>query len=143
MNLPGVLEETPKTTVPGKEILTTSVGAVVENKPQLLRPVRPNGKNFKIPPELTTNAKMVLDGLFRCFCKKGHIKEGVVSDILWGFVDVSEWPAERVAFGLVDLKRAGYISFVAPDNVVVDENCSNLKDCWVRYEAPLLELVEG
>jgi hypothetical protein len=119
------------------------VGAAVENVPQLLRPVRPNGKNFAIPQSLPTNAKFVLDGLYRCFLKKGYIKEGVVSDILWGFIDVSEWPAERVAFGLVDLKRAGYISFVAPDNVVVDEHCSNLRHCWVRYEAPLLALVEG
>lgn len=142
MNLQGTVENL--TTVPrGKEILTTAVGAVVENKPQLLRPIRPNGKNFKVPEELSTNAKFVLDGLFRCFLKKGYIKEGVVSDILWGFIEVSEWPAQRVAFGLVDLKRAGYISFVAPDNIVVDEHCTNLKDCWVRYEPPLLALVEG
>jgi hypothetical protein len=138
------MEQLPKTKIPrGREVTGASISAIVENKPQILRPIRPDGKNFVIPAELTTNAKFVLDGLFACFRKHKFIKEGVVSDILWGFVDVSAWPADRVAYGLVDLKRAGYISFVSPDNVVVDENCTKLKDCWVRYEAPLLALVEG
>jgi hypothetical protein len=144
MSLPGTLEKTPKTPLPrGKEVTGFSVTATVENKPQLLRMIRPTGRNFQVPPELSVCAKFVLTYLFACFVEKGYIKEGLVDDFLYGAVGIKGNPSEKIAHGLVDLRRAGYISFVAQDNIEVDEHCSNLKDCWLRYNQKLLDLVEG
>lgn len=93
-----------------------------------------------IPPDLPENARYVLAGIFDCFAKQKVVKEGITKDILWGF-EVSGHNLERVAYGLIDLKRTGYIKFFTPDNVETNEHCSNLQECWVRYEKKLLDLV--
>lgn len=125
-----------------KDFQALSVGAVVDPTPQILRPIRPAGHHLVLPLDLTNNAKLVVDGLFKCFMKNGFIKEGLVVDILWGF-DVSEYDLNRVAYGLIDLKRAGYIAFIAPDNTETDEHCTQLSKCWVKYKPKFLALIEG
>jgi hypothetical protein len=129
--------------VPGKEALTTSITAVVENKPQLLRPMRPflgvSEKNFG---DLTENGRYVLEGLYACFQKQGYVKEGITQDIFFGF-EVSGYDLSRVAFGLIDLKRAGYIFFTDDAGVTIDEHSDNLKNAWVRYTKKLLNPIQS
>lgn len=89
---------------------------------------------------LTDNAKHILWGLMHCFENAGDAREGLVKDIIWGF-QVSGYEPEQVAYGLVDLKRAGLVGFETPDGVETDENCSNLAECWLTYKKPLLEIL--
>lgn len=124
-----------------KEIMNMNMTAVVENKPQLLKPLRPfMSMVSSVPTDLSPNASYTLEGLFACFTKQGHVKEGIADDILFGF-GASEYDLRRVVFGLVDLKRAGYIFFQDDEGNIVDENSDNLKKCWVRYTDKLLSLV--
>lgn len=124
-----------------KEALVSALTVQVENKPQLLRAMRPfRAMVSGVPTDISANARLVLLGLFDCFRKHSHVKEGIADDILWGFQQ-SGYDLKRVAYGLVDLKRAGYLDFQAPDGAFVDEHSTQLKDCWVRYTDKILDLV--
>lgn len=90
--------------------------------------------------ELSENAKLVLWSLLSCFEKAGDVREGLVKDVLWGF-QVSGHEPEKVAYGLVDLKRAGFVGFETPDGVETDEHCSHLADCWLTYKPRLLDVL--
>lgn len=80
--------------------------------------------------------------LLDCFTKAKEVREGIVMDILWGF-EVSGHSPVDTAYGLVDLKRAGYVGFEAPDGTEVDEHSQFLSQCWLTYKPKLLEVVFG
>ena len=83
-----------------------------------------------------------MKGLLDCFSKAGEVKEGVAKDVLWGF-EVSGHSPVDVIYGLVDLKRAGFIGFETPDGIETDEHNDNLKECWVTYKKKFMEIVFG
>lgn len=132
--------------VGNRDLMSSSIIAHVDNKPQLLRSLTPKGislamNRIAVDSSLTEPGREVLYALFSCFQKQGSIQEGVVKDVIFGFVDVGKMDPVKVAHGLVDLRRMGYVEFVAPDNTIVDEHCSNLKECWLRYTKKLMGLV--
>ena len=144
MGLKGSVQKRPKPPTSPKEIMSSSMTATVDNNPQILRPLRPyTAMVGDIPPDLSEKGKLVLIALFSCFEKSGFVKEGVITDLIWGFVDVSQMDPVVVAHGLVDLKRAGYVEFKSPAGEKVDEHSSNLKDCFLCYTPKLLDLVHS
>lgn len=125
------------------EVLSTAVTAQVDTTPQILRPIIPfsAAKVLEGASELSANALLVLNDLLSCFKKEKYVKEGALNDLIWGFVDVCGRDPTRVAHGLVDLKRAGYVGFRAPDGAEVDEHCTRLNECFVFYTQRLTDLV--
>ena len=126
----------------GKEFSSSSMTAYVENKPQILRPIKPYGSAVaSIPPNLSQPSVEVLHALFSCFEKQGYVKEGLVKDLIWGFVDIAGMAPQKIAYGLFDLAREGFIRFQAPDGSYVGEDCKFFKDCTICYTKKLLDLV--
>ena len=84
--------------------------------------------------------------LFECFTRHGHISEGLVGDLMWGFAQVNNpiqkpLPYELTYKGLLQLKMGGYIKFQAKDNSSADLSADKAESAWVRYQPNLLELV--
>lgn len=122
-----------------------SVEATVEISPQKLRTkvMRPFEEAcWSIPMDISENARKVMRCLIDCFTKAGEVREGIVKDVLWGF-EVSGHSPVDTAYGLVDLKRAGYVGFEAPDGTEVDEHSQFLAQCWLTYKRKLLDIVFG
>lgn len=140
MGVEGKLQQNPDTYKPFvKETTAAAITVQVDTTQQLLRPIRP-AATFTMPVT-TENGRYVLEGLWKCFKKAGFVKEGLIKDLLWGFVDVCGYTPEKVAYGLVDLHRAGYVKFIAPDNAEVDEHATRLGECWLKYTDKLIALV--
>lgn len=133
VKLPGIAN-TPLTYAP-------TVSATVNATPQILRPLRPFGGHSNEMAALSNNGRYVLEALFSCFTKQGFVKEGLVKDIIWGFVDVGNMDQSRVAMGLIDLYRAGLIGFRTQDNIETDEHCSQLAECFLFYKPKLMRMV--
>jgi hypothetical protein len=141
LGLSGEVERYPGRPSWAKELTSTSVTAYVDNKPQLLKPVRPFVQVVSsIPDDLSSNAKHVLLAFYDVFKRASFVKEGIADDIIWGFCNCGMDPS-AVAYGLVDLKRAGYIRFETPDGIETDEHNSKLSQCWVRYTDKIMNLV--
>lgn len=115
----------------------------VENNPQELRTIRPFFLAIQaIPGLLPDEAQIVLRLLFDCFERRGHISEGLIGDLIWGFEQCGI-PAELSFNGLMQLKKYGYIKFQAKDGQFVDHTSNKLESAWVRYEQKLKDLVYG
>jgi hypothetical protein len=140
--LEGLVENRVSSPSDAKDLFSTSLEVVVDPTPQKLRDMFPFlHAREPAPSSLPQCAQFALNCLLDCFRKQGFVKEGLCKDFLWG-VGVS-YPerTEEAAFGLVDLKREGYISFMTPDGVEADEHCTNLSECWMRYNKKLLDHV--
>ena len=121
--------------------LVGGMEAVVEVNAQELRLVRPYYESYlNVPGDLTSEAQIVMHGLFSCFDKQGSVQEGKVKDLIWGF-DVSGIEPACSYKGLSDLYNAGYITFTDANNVLLTPHTSNLPECFVRYGKKLLDLV--
>jgi hypothetical protein len=68
------------------------------------------------------------------------VKEGIADDLLWGFQQCGMDPT-ITAYGLVDLRRDGYIRFETPDGINTDEQNTKLAHCWVRYTDKIMNMV--
>lgn len=113
----------------------------VENKPQELRKLRPYVKAVsKIPGLLPDQAQIVLRLLLDCFSKAGHVSEGLIGDLLWGFSEFGI-PSELSLHGLFQLEQLGYIAFQAKDGSYVNKDSDKLESAWIRYQPKLLEMV--
>lgn len=113
----------------------------VENKPQELRKLRPYPKAVSaIPGLLPDQAQIVLKLLFDCFAKAGHVSEGLIGDLLWGFAQF-QIPAELSLHGLFQLEQLGYIAFQAKDGAFIHKDSDKLESAWIRYQPKLLEMV--
>lgn len=113
----------------------------VENNPQPLKRLRPYGKAVAaISGLLPDEAQITLRLLFDCFQKAGHVSEGLIGDLLWGFEQCNIPP--RLTFeGLVQLESFGYIRFQAKDGAFISKESTLLESAWVRYTPKLLEHV--
>jgi hypothetical protein len=141
LGINGDLEEHPDRPGWAKEMLSTSVTAFVDNKPQLLRPMRPFVQMATMmPSDLSNNARIVLLALLDVFKRAGYVKEGIADDLLWGFQQCGMDPT-ITAYGLVDLRREGYIRFETPDGINTDEQNTKLAHCWVRYTDKIMNMV--
>jgi len=113
----------------------------VENNPQELRKLRPYVKAVAtIPGFLPDQAQIVLRLLFDCFAKAGHVSEGLIGDMLWGFTEFGI-PSELSLHGLFQLEQLGYIAYQAKDGSFINKDSSKLESAWIRYQPKLLEMV--
>jgi hypothetical protein len=122
-----------------------SLEATVDVKPQELKKIKPfTALRLSAPVGLKFEAQLVLDTLFACFSKQGHVQEGLIGDLVWGFAqadsDIPLPPALTVA-GLAELEKLGYIKFQAKDNSWTNMQNDNIETAWVRYQSKLLDLV--
>lgn len=124
-----------------KPVFTQTIEAIVENKPQPLRKIRPfHTATKQVPSSLPSEAKIVLMALFDCFDKQKSVKEGLVDDLVWGFKQ-ARLPSQLTANGLMQLMKLGYIKFQAPDGGYIDFASDRIKRAWIRYQPKLLEMV--
>jgi hypothetical protein len=119
------------------------ISTTVDGKMQELRKLRPYHRMIlHIPPSLPTEAQIVLHSLFQCFEKAGHISEGLIGDLLWGFAQTTPpVPPELTLRGLWDLERCGYLKFQAKDNAYVSLQADAASGAFVRYQPKLLEMI--
>lgn len=145
MNLKGTVNQNKIIRPNGtRDVMASSINAIVDSTPQLLRPIRPFLDAITPAPlSLPENARLVLDSLLSCFRKEGYVREGKIKDVLFGFQVTYPNELDKVAYGIVDLRREGYVKFIAPDGIDVDENCDKLSECWLGYTQKLLDHVYG
>lgn len=115
----------------------------VENKPQELRRLRTYSRmHAQIPALLPDTGKAVLELLFSCFEKAGHVSEGLIGDLIWGFQQITPpVPAEVTVSGLRALESFGYIKFQAKDGNFIDFSSDAITGAFVRYTEKLLSLI--
>lgn len=110
-------------------------------KPQELNKIRPYYDTAKeVPSSLVPEAQIVLHSLLSCFDRQKEVKEGKLDDLVWGFEQAGV-PGGCTVIGLQALVKQGYLKLQAPDNTFVDMTSDRIKECWVRYERRLLDLV--
>lgn len=116
--------------------------AEVEVKPQQLKIVRSFYAMTKsIPSTLKPEAQIILQALFDCFERQKEVKEGQLSDLVWGF-EQAGIQGPLTVMGIKYLFEAGYIKLQGPDNQFYKElTKENVAVLWVRYQPKLLELV--
>jgi hypothetical protein len=116
--------------------------AEVEVKPQELKVIRPYYESqMSIPGTLGPEAQVVMHALFACFDRQGEIKEGKVTDIIFGFGQCGIHP-DATRKGLKDLNVMGYVKLQAPDNTITTSlDHDKIDEYWIRYESKLLDLV--
>lgn len=109
--------------------------------PQPLKKLRTfPGMVLQIQGSWPNQAQIVLQSVFSCFAKAGHVSEGLVGDLVWGFAQAGV-PAELTVHGLMQLEKLGLVRFQAPDNNYVTLHDTAAEKAWVRYQRPLLELI--
>lgn len=123
----------------------------VDSTPQPLRRLRPFfSMELRIPAELFGPARDVMFLLFDCFDKAGHVSEGLIGDIAWGFSQpildkrtgkLGAVDPAKTIMGLVELQQLGYIQFQAKDGAYVDISSDKIESAFVRYTPKLLDLV--
>lgn len=122
----------------------TSVGtmeATVENKPQLLRKIKPYSQTgATVPVLIKPEAQVVMHALFSCFDRQKEVREGLVGDLLWGFEQCGI-PAGCSAVGLMELNNQGYLKFQAPDNTYINFQSDQIGKAWIRYQKKLLDMI--
>src|SRR5271170_1518188 len=69
----------------------------------------------EMPSELAKGdvATLVFVELNKCFKKAGYVAEGLIGNIIWGFEECGHDP-RRIAAGLTELRRLGYIRYSDP-----------------------------
>lgn len=119
-----------------------SLYAEIDTTPQPLRKLRGyEGACLRIPMDMKVEAQIVLKLLLSCFEKQGHISEGKVEDIMWGYEQAMPPIPRMLTYkGLVFLWNDGYIKFQAPDNSFVEPQSSQISESWVRYTPKLLSM---
>lgn len=109
--------------------------------PQPLLKLRPfESMVLHISGRWPKQAQVVLQALFDCFSKAGHVSEGLIGDMVWGFAQCGI-PSELTVQGLAQLNGMGFVKFQAPDNNYVTLYDTASEKAWVRYQKPLLDLV--
>lgn len=133
------LDSTPPSS--SKAVSSMTMEAVVENKPQELRVVKPfNVACLSIPGNLPGAAQITLQCFFSCFEQQKNVKEGLIGDILWGF-EQAGIPIQCSIDGLRELHRLGYLKFQAKDNEFVSFDSDKIQSAFIRYEKKLLDMV--
>ena len=108
---------------------------------QTLRLMKPFSKMIQsVPTTLPQEAQISLRALFDCFEKAGAVNEGIIEDLLWGFEQCGI-PRKLTAKGLVDLEKADYLFFQAPNNALIAFEAARIHECWVRYQPKLLDML--
>lgn len=115
----------------------------VDSTPQELRKLRTySGMHAEMPTLLPDMGKAILELLFNCFAKAGHVSEGLIGDLIWGFQQVTPpVPQEITVAGLDALEKFGYIKFQGKDGSFVDFSSDAITGAFVRYTDKLLTLI--
>lgn len=134
------VEKTPVLEKP-KHNVVANVSGVVDGKKQPLKDIGvfDGAGNFHIsgaPKEVND----VLAMLMSCFARQGHIREGLIGDMIWGYQQVG-YPPQRTVTGLSGLEKLGYVKFQAPDNTFVSIDSDKAGKAWIRYQPKLLQLL--
>ena len=115
----------------------------VDTTPQELRKLRSyEGMHSQMPYVLPDTGRAVLELLFSCFNKAGHVSEGLIGDLIWGFQQVTPpVPAEITVLGLRALESYGYVRFQARDGSLIGFDSDLIYGAFVRYTDKLLGLI--
>jgi hypothetical protein len=143
--LEGELNTHQEFVLPGNATLPKSVmhlDVTVDNAtPQLLKKLRPfPAMVLQIPGGWPRQSQIVLQALFDCFSRAGNVSEGLIGDLIWGFMQCGI-PPELTVHGLRQLEELKLVKFQAPDGQFVSLHDTASEKAWVRYQRPLLERV--
>jgi hypothetical protein len=116
---------------------------VIDPTKQELRKLRPYSKMHQQMPALLPDlGRAVLELLFNCFDKAGHVSEGLIGDLIWGFQQVTPpIPGEITINGLKQLETYGYVKFQAKDGSYISFDSDKITGAFVRYTDKLLNLI--
>lgn len=116
---------------------------VVDPTQQELRKLRPYSKmHQQMPPLLPDLGRAILELLFSCFDKAGHVSEGLIGDLIWGFQQITPpVPTGIIVIGLKQLETYGYVKFQAKDGSYISFDSDKITGAFVRYTDKLLNLI--
>lgn len=115
--------------------------AVVEVRPQKLRKIRPCSLTvLRLPASLSDNTRTIMSTLFGIFEDKKRVEEGLIGDIIFGFMQAGIPPGETLT-ALGEMEKFGYVKFQAPDNSFVPLQSSHIGASWLRYQNKLLDMI--
>lgn len=114
--------------------------AELDGRPQELRKLRPFVAYTPVPGDLPDVAQDILKLIFNCFDRQGHVSEGLIGDIMFGFEAAGVDPLHTL-LGLGSLQKKGYIEFQAKDGSIIELSSDKITSAWVRYKPKLLNLV--
>ena len=121
--------------------LSTDVLANSAHEP-LKKIVDPYSGLRHIPPELGDHSPgcFVFIELNKCFSRAGYVAEGMLANVIWGFEQCGYDP-NRVAAGLTDLRKKGYITYSDSGGLPIQEtDFDPQKIVWIRYTKKMLDL---
>lgn len=97
-----------------------------------------------VPSELAASPGpelMVFIELNKCFQKAGHVSEGMVANIIWGFRECG-YEEKHTAAGLYKLRNLGYLDYTDAAGMPIHELDFNPnKPIWVRYTKKFTDLL--
>ena len=97
----------------------------------------------EVPSELQFRGPelMVFIELNRCFKKAGHVAEGMLANVMWGFEQCGYDP-HHVAAGLTGLRKLGYLAYTDERRVpILEYNFDPKKPIWIRYTKKFTDLL--
>lgn len=112
----------------------------IDTRPQELKKIKPFLEHQPIPGSLSHIGREVLKLIFNCFERKGHVSEGLIGDVMFGF-EAAGVPPELTLAGLKDLQKEGFVDFQAKDGSFITMESDKITSAWVRYKKKLLDLV--
>ena len=135
------LDSTPPPGATERSVMTLE--ATVEVKQQPLRTIRPMITAVGlIPALLPAEARLVMIHMLSIFVEKGIVKEGTFGDLVFGCQQAHPpLPAALTVHGVVQLQRAGFLTFQAPDNETLSIHADKIEDAWLKYTDKLLDLI--
>lgn len=95
-----------------------------------------------VPSELGHNdvATFVFIELNKCFKKAGFVAEGMLNNIIWGFIQCGYDP-RAVAAGLTKLRALGYVWYSDErGNPVFEQDFNPKNPVWIRYTEKMRDL---
>lgn len=94
----------------------------------------------KAPSEFRfeTNAGIVFYYLNRCYGNQENICEGVVEDVMWGFLQEGI-PKRNTYQGFQELKKHGYMNFTDKNRIVVFSD--DIHELWYKWTQKFYDLL--
>jgi hypothetical protein len=115
----------------------------IDTTPQPLRKLRSfEGACLRVPMDIPPESQIVLKLLFDCFTRHGHVSEGLIGDMMWGFENaMPPIPKALTWNGLKQLEAFGYLKFRAPDGSYIEPSSDQIESAWVVYTPKILNMV--
>lgn len=117
---------------------------LIDPKSEPLQTILPSYGGVKhVPSELSGPGQMVFVELNKCFQQAGHVSEGLLPNLIWGFEQCGYDP-RHVAAGLTNLRAKGYLFYSDAGRLPHSElllTTDKSVQIWVRYTKKFLDLI--